>query len=487
MAESTSTEKKSGGGLGFWVLVITIFSSMIGSGVYDLSYQLGTVASPGAAIVAFAICYVGTLVSALSLKNLLERDPEGDGLFCYARRAFGKFAEFMSAWGYWISGWVGNVSFATMTMIAFGTFFPEVFGDTGTSWPSIIVASAVMWVIAWLVNRGVEQSVRLNTIVTIIKIIPLLLFIVIGATAFSFGVFTTDFWTNFAGNMEAAGTGFDLGSVAAQVNDSMLSLIWVFIGVESVALLSRHAVSKKVAGSATVVGLTLVTLIEFIVAILPYGIMPADEFIALGEPSLGQMYTIFMGPVGASFVQAALIISIFGSWLAYTLMPTESVTYLADEGSLPKIFGKKNKNGVATFSLFLTVILCEILLVSMHFTEDAYNFSFSLSSSAILIVWIFIDLQQVKYTLDHRDEPGAVKNLILGLIGLVYYLVAMFVSGISYVMLCGVLWVIGIPLYYMARKASGEEKVFVGKDWLLVGLSVVMAIGGVWMMLNGMV
>lgn len=92
MAESTSTEKKSGGGLGFWVLVITIFSSMIGSGVYDLSYQLGTVASPGAAIVAFAICYVGTLVSALSLKNLLERDPEGDGLFCYARRAFGKFA-----------------------------------------------------------------------------------------------------------------------------------------------------------------------------------------------------------------------------------------------------------------------------------------------------------------------------------------------------------------------------------------------------------
>lgn len=489
MSESapvTSAEPKQGG-LGFWTLVLTIFGSMIGSGVYDISYQLGTVASPGAAIIAFAICYVGTLVSAFSLKNLLERDPEGDGLYCYARRVLGGFAEYMSAWGYWISGWVGNVSFAAMMMIALGTFFPEIFGDTGTNWPSITVASIVMWVLYAIVSRGVEKSVRVNTVITIIKIVPLLLFIVLAVTCFNFGVFTKDFWTNYAGNMATAGTGFDIRSVASQVNNSMLSLIWVFIGVESVALLSRHAVSRKVAGRATVVGLTLMTLMKFLIAILPYGIMTAEEFVALGQPSVGQLYEYFIGPIGASLVQAALIISIFGCWIAYTLMPTESITYLADQNSLPKIFARKNKYGVATFSCFITVLLCQLLYISMHFTEDAYEFGYRLSSSAILIVWVFIDLYQIKYTLAHPDEPKRALNLMLGIVGLAYYLFAMFVSGISYIMLCGILWVVGIPLYYKAHRDAGEARVFTNVERALVALSCVMAAGGVFLLATGMV
>nr|WP_144743726.1 amino acid permease [Enorma burkinafasonensis] len=473
------------GGLGFWTLVLTIFGSMIGSGVYDISYQLGTVASPGAAIIAFAICYVGTLVSAFSLKNLLERDPEGDGLFCYARRALGGFAEYMSAWGYWISGWVGNVSFAAMMMIALGTFFPEVFGDTGTNWPSIIVASIVMWTLYALVSRGVEKSVRVNTVITIIKIVPLLLFIVLAVTCFNFGVFTTGFWTNYAGNMAAAEGGFDIRSVASQVNNSMLSLIWVFIGVESVALLSRHAVNRKVAGSATVVGLTLMTLMKFLIAVLPYGIMPAEEFVALGQPSVGQLYVHFIGPIGASFVQAALIISIFGCWIAYTLMPTESITYLADQHSLPEIFARKNKHGVATFSLFITVLLCQLLYISMHFTSDAYEFGYRLSSSAILIVWVFINLYQIRYTLDHPEAPGRTRNLVLGIVGLAYYLFAMFVSGFSYIMLCSILWVVGIPFYYRAHRSAGETRVFSGVDRLLVAAVCAMAAGGVVLLMTG--
>lgn len=468
-------EKK---GLGFWMMVITIFSSMIGTGVYDLSYQLGSVASPGAAIVAFVICFIGTLVSVLSLKNLLEKDAEGDGFFIYARNALGKFAEFMSAWGYWISGWVGNVSFATMMMIALGTFFPDVFGNTGANWPSIILSSIIMWALFLVVSRGVESSMVFNNIITVIKIIPLLVFIVVVIPSFSFGVFTTDFWTNFAGNMAAAGQGFDLGSVASQVNNSMMTLIWLFIGAESAALLSSHAESKEVAGRATVTGLILVAVIEFIIGFLPYGIMTADEFVALGEPSVGQIFVLYLGPVGAGIVEAALIVSIFGCWIAYTLMPTEPITYLADEHSLPAIFGKRNKNGVATFSLFITTLVAQILLIAVHFTEDAYNVTFSLCSSAILVCWVFIDLYQVQYTLRHKGEKGSTKNLVIGIIGLVYYLCCMFISGIVYVMLTFVLYIIGIPIYAKARKEAGAEQVFDKKEKVLVIASIVLGVCG---------
>lgn len=479
-------DSKNKEGLGFPIMVATIIGSMIGTGVFNLSYNLGADASPGAAIIAWIVCFVGTLVSVLSLKNLLEVDPEGDGLFCYARRSMGRFAEFMSAWGYWISGWIGNVAFATMMMIALGTFFP-VFGDTGANWPSIIGASLVMWGLYYIVSRGAKSAMVFQSVITAIKLIPLAIFIIVTILSFRFEVFTTNFWTNFANNMGTTGDGFDLASVFSQVNNSMLTLIWVFIGAESAALLSNQAKSKTEAGRATVVGLTLVTILEVIISLIPYGVMPAEEFVALGQPFLGQFLVLYIGPVGAAFIQAALVISIFGAWISYTLMPTESITYLADENELPQIFAKKNKYGIASFSLFITTMLCQVFLISMHWTEDAYNFGFSMSGSAILITWVFIDLYQIQFTLAHRDAPGATMNLILGIIGLVYYLVAMFVSGINYVVVCFLMYLIGVPLYYKARKDAGDENPFEGKQKLLLVATIVLALVGIYFFATGQV
>ena len=202
--------------VGFFPLVGSILAGMIGSGIYDISYQLGLVASPGAAIVAWAICFIGMLTFVLSLMNLLNKEPEGDGLYIYANKAAGPLGEFMSGWGYWLSGWIGNIAFATMMMIALATFFPSL-GDTGTSWPSIIIASVVMWLMFLFINRGVENAMIINAILTILKIIPLILFFVVVVVSFNFGVFTTDFWTNFAGNVVHGG--FDAGSVFDQVTN----------------------------------------------------------------------------------------------------------------------------------------------------------------------------------------------------------------------------------------------------------------------------
>ena len=218
-----SSEKK----LGLLPMVAAILAGMIGSGVYDIAYQLGTVTSPGGAIVAWAVCFVGMLLFVLSLQNLLQKEPGGDGMFCYAQKLFGPLGEFMSAWGYWISGWVGNIAFATMMMIALGTFFP-VLGDTGTSWGSIAIASAFMWLMFLLISKGVENAMILNAAVTVVKVIPLVVFIGVTVFFFNFDIFATDFWSNFAGNVDL-GQGFDLGSVFGQVTDSMLSIIWLFM------------------------------------------------------------------------------------------------------------------------------------------------------------------------------------------------------------------------------------------------------------------
>ena len=223
--------------LGLFPMAAAILAGMIGSGVYDLSFQLSGAASPGGAIIAWLTCFVGMLMLVFCLQNLLDKEPGGDGMYVYANKLAGPLGEFMSGWGYWLSGWIGNIAFATMMMIALGTFFP-VLGDAGTSWPAIIVASIILWALFALINRGVENAMIINSLLTVLKIVPLILFIVVTITSFRFNVLTAGFWTNFAGNTTAE---FDFVSIFNQVKNSMLSIMWLFMGVESAALMSNRA------------------------------------------------------------------------------------------------------------------------------------------------------------------------------------------------------------------------------------------------------
>ncbi len=215
--------------------------------------------------------------------------------------------------------------------------------------------------------------------------------------------------------------------------------------------------------------------------------MSADEFVALGQPFIGKFLELYIGPFGASFIEVAIILSIFGAWISYTLMPTEAITYLADQKEPPAIFAKKNKYGVASFSLLLTTILAQIFYISMHWTEDAYNMGFSLSGSAILIVWVFVNLYQIQHTMRHRDDPGATKNMILGILGLVYYLFATFILGINYVVACFVLYLIDIPLFYWARKADVDLSPFKGGQKFLAIAALILAVVGIYFLLTGQV
>ena len=50
-----------------------------------------------------------------------------------------------------------------------------------------------------------------------------------------------------------------------------------------------------------------------------------------------------------------------------------------------KWFAKENKNKAPVNALIITNILVQLFLISMLFTDSAYQFAFSLASSAILI------------------------------------------------------------------------------------------------------
>lgn len=76
-----------------------------------------------------------------------------------------------------------------------------------------------------MILKGVESASFVNIIITITKLVPLFLFILIMIVSFKMNVFTSDFWLTKSGK-------FEFSSVLTQVKSTMLVTIWVFAGIE---------------------------------------------------------------------------------------------------------------------------------------------------------------------------------------------------------------------------------------------------------------
>src|ERR1700740_3699581 len=118
-------------------LIALVVGSMIGGGVFNLPSDMSRSASPAAIIISWIITGFGMLMLAFVYQNLAVRKPElNAGPYAYAKAGFGNFVGFNSAWGYWLSAFLGNVAYAVAIFSALSHFFP--FFGGGNNLPSII-------------------------------------------------------------------------------------------------------------------------------------------------------------------------------------------------------------------------------------------------------------------------------------------------------------------------------------------------------------
>jgi len=464
--------------LGLFALIALVISSSIGAGVFDLTRKLAESAPPGPALLAWLIVGVGILLMIVAINFIVRTKPELDGLLTYAEEGFGRFWGFASGWGYWLSAWLGNVAFATILMQAIGrlgghslysTFFDA---NDAPFWITILITSVIMWLLMLLVTRGIESASFINAVVMVAKLIPLAVFMIIAFVMFKVGVFTSTFWAVLATNAEGAITGvtkqgFVWKDVWGQIQGCFMVLIWVYVGVEGATVFTSRARDKSEAAKATVFAFIGLTVIYIFISMLPYGLIPYKDLASLGSPAVGEILQAKVGSWGMYLMNAGLAISVLGSWLSWTLLPVETTTIMAQRKMLPGVFGRLNKNGSPTFALVLTTLLCQLLLFTvisphaafgniLHFTiagASAYDFAFSLCSSAILLSWMFIGFYASKLGFQVKKYGIALVGAIAGL----FQIAMMYLAGWQYFLLVLLGFLPGIILFFVARSKTQSE------------------------------
>lgn len=473
-------EKKKG--IGLIGLIGMVISSCIGSGVFAITGQLAGVASPGAVQIAWLIVGVGFLALAFSLNNLTEKRSDLHGIFSYADAGWGPLAGFISGWGYWLSAWLGNVAFATMMMSTIGYFYPAFL--PGNTIPCIIIASIVMWALTYLVIRGVESAAFLNAIVMVCKVAAIAVTLIFGIFLFNAGVFTADFWGNVYDNAVAAGQyGPDaapLGGVGTQIFNCMIIMMWCFVGIEGASVVSSRAARKTDVGKATLIGFICLMLIYVGASVLPYGYMSSTEVAALDYPALVYVFSSMAPGWGGPFISIAIIISILGSWLSFTILPAETTSEMADYKLLPASWGKLNSHNAPSMSLLIVGACTQAFLIVLLFSADAYDFAFSMCTVAIVITWAFAAAYQAKWGVQNKNMVQAA----IGFVAVAFQVIGVLFNGWSFLLLTCVGYIPGFFIYVKARKDYGNaitmgEKVCMGVVSALGVLSLVLLAMGV--------
>lgn len=161
--------------MGLWMATALVVGNMIGSGIFLLPAALAGTAGP-VSVVAWLFTGIGAMLLALVFATLGRAYPKTGGPYVYARKAFGDFIGFQTAWSYWINAWVGNAAIA----IAFAGYLAVFWGDAAKNWVAVVVAIALIWILTLVNIVGVREAGIVQVVTTILKFVPLLVIGVVG-------------------------------------------------------------------------------------------------------------------------------------------------------------------------------------------------------------------------------------------------------------------------------------------------------------------
>ena len=455
--------------LGLSALTALVLSSMLGAGVFSLPQNMAAVAGPAALLIGWLITGVGILFLSLAMLLLTRLRPELDGgIFTYARAGFGELTGFCSAWGYWLCAVIANVSYLVIVFsaLSFFTDTPDriVFGD-GNTWQAMLGASVLLWLVHWLVLRGVQTAASINLLATLGKLVPLLLFVVLALLAFNYDRFRFDF--------DGAALGQPLWQ---QVKQTMLITLWVFIGVEGAVVVSARARHKKDVGRATLLAVLAALLVYLLVTLLSLGVVPRAELAQMRNPSMAGLMERLLGHWGDAVIAVGLIISVCGAYLSWTIMAAEVPFLAAQQGAFPRSIARQNRHNAPAASLWLTNGSVQVCLILIAVTGADYNTLLTIASEMILVPYLLVGLYLVK-VVRGQHKPLA---LLTGLGASAYGLWLLFASGPLHLLLSVVLYAPGLLLFLYARRGGRGDQPLFALERIAIVLLIAASLPALW-------
>jgi len=460
-------------------LIAMVVGSMVGAGIFSLPRNFALATGVYGALIAWAVAGTGMLMLAFVFQTLAVRKPDLDaGVYAYAKAGFGEYLGFFSGWGYWASACIGNVTYWVLISSTLGLLWPGTFGH-GDTLAAVLLGSAGLWIFHILITRGVQGAAVINKIVTVAKVVPILTFIVVVIFALKAHVFSANLW---------GGGAHSASALFGQVRATMLTTVFVFLGIEGASVYSRYAKRRQDVGRATVIGLMGVTAMMVAVTVFSYGILSRAELQGLRQPSMAGVMEAVVGYWGTAFISVGVIVSVLGAYLAWTMMAAEVLYVAAKDRDMPSFLTRTSGKNVPVPALIMTSVLIQLALVVTLFSADAFTFTLKLCSSLSLVPYLLAAAYALKLgasgeTYDVRPQDRARQLFVAGL-ATFYTVFLVFAAGLDFLLLSFIIYAPGTVLFVMSRREQ-NRRYFSPTELIILVVAVAGFIAGIAALATG--
>jgi basic amino acid/polyamine antiporter, APA family len=355
-------------GLGVWAATALVAGNIIGSGIYVIPASLADAAGP-LSLLAWPIVAAGYLCLNAVYADLAEAYPIQGGLQVYTATAFGPLAGSIATFLYWISCVIGNAAFMT-AFVGYATVFFPVFKQPLAAF---LLAQALLWTLTAVNVAGVKAGGAMQTVSTVLKILPLLLLAVLlvpHAEAANLVPFAPKGW----------GALFPAIALVA----------WPFLGSETATIPAGEMKdAKRTVRRAAFGGFGLAAILYFVVALTVAMALPSSEIAGSASPMAVAARHV-LGPVGESFVTVGALISVAGILNGWILVASRLPQAAARDGYFPKFLERLSPRTGAPVPSLIVSGLVAALVASTYFTRSflqAYNF-IALAATATALIAI---------------------------------------------------------------------------------------------------
>ncbi len=375
--------------LGLWSTVAVLVGSTIGSGIFRTP---AVVAERVDDLALFALAWglggVVALAGALTLAELAAALPRTGGIYVYIREAFGRLPAFLFGWGELLILRPSAYGALAITSSEYLWRLTEL--DGGATLEALPLSRAQLTAVGMLITvavinvRGVRFGALVQNVSTVIKVAAILGLIVLGVVAMP--------------TVESAAGSSGGGPTAATSGLAMVSILGAYDGRSDAGFVSgevrdpaRSLPRAFILGTVAVV-LLYFAIIAVYVSVIPLAEMPGSPLIA------ADVAVRLIGPVGATAVAAAVMVSTFGT-LNGTMMTGPRVFYAMAEDGLffRKIAAIHPRFGTPAAAIVLSVTLGIIFVASRSFAELADGF--------VVGIWPFYALAVAAVFVLRKRQP----------------------------------------------------------------------------------
>ena len=416
--------------LGLAACTAIVIGNMVGSGFYLSPSALAPYGL--LAIVFWIVMGTGAMCLGLTFARLARRMPATGGPYAYTRAAYGDFAGFIVAWGYWISIW----SSLPLIAVAFtGSLLKLVPGLEGNRPVAVAITLGAIWLVTLANLRGVREAGVFAEITTYAKLVPFAAIALLGLPFVDlkhFAVFNP--------------SGESL--VAASAALAPLTM-FAYLGLESATVPAGDVRNpERTIPLSTIVGIAVAALLYVLGTTVVLGVLPREQLVASVAPFADAARAMW-GGWAAGVVSIAVMISSLGALNGWTLLMGQVPMAAAKDKLFPDIFARVSARHVPAIGITLSSALATgLVLVQLSGGPGfaaVYTTLVSLATMTAVIPYVFCSLADGLIS-----RAGAVGLPHIGLVEAVAFAFSIFtVYG------CGptpVLWgllllLFGIPIY----------------------------------------